>query len=393
MSERMDNDSDRTNLSYVLHHMGEENLPLNAVSPPIFQTSIFCFPSFGEFRDAITDEVNRSLYTRGNNPTVMLAEEKIAALEGGERAKLVSAGTAAISHAVMAFVKAGDHVVCVEDAYSWTKTLLTSYLTRFGVSATFVEGTDLDGIIAATRPETKVIYLESPTTFTFKLQDLDGVAAFARSRGIKTVIDNTWATPIFCNPIARGIDLVVHSGSKYLGGASDIIAGAVVGSKADIDLIQKQEFLQLGTVADPIMAWLMLRGMRTLHVRMKAHYEGALAVARYLEGHPKVESVLYPMLDSFAQRDLARKLFRGGSGLFSLRLKTPKLETVVRFTDALRLFKRAVSWGGYESLVFPDAVRYAGPPPEDRIPLVRLHIGLETSDDLIQDLDRALELA
>lgn len=383
---------DQPSLSYVLHHMGEEELPLNAVSPPIFQTSIFCFPSFGDFRDAITDEVNRSLYTRGNNPTVQLAEEKLAALEGGERAKLVSAGTAAISHAVMAFVSAGDHVVCVEDAYSWTKTLLTSYLPRFGVSATFVEGTDLDQIVAAVRPETKLIYLESPTTFTFKLQDLDAVAAFARSRGIRTVIDNTWATPIFCNPLAHGIDLVVHSGSKYLGGASDIIAGVIVGTKADIDLIQKQEFLQLGTVADPFMAWLMLRGLRTLHVRMAAHYEGALAVARYLEGHPKVEGVLYPMLDSYSQRDLARSLFRGGSGLFSFRLKTRALDRVVAFTDALRLFKRAVSWGGYESLVFPDAVRYTGDVPQDRVGLVRLHIGLETSADLIQDLDRALEL-
>lgn len=388
----MSDDGDKNDLSYILHHMGEEALPLNAVSPPIFQTSIFCFPTFGAFRDALADETNRSTYTRGNNPTVMLAEEKLAALEGGERAKLVSAGSAAISHAVMAFVKAGDHVVCVEDAYSWTKTLLSSYLPRFGVAATFVEGTDSSEIIAAVRPETKLIYLESPTTFTFKLQDLDGVAAFARSRGIKTAIDNTWATPIFCNPIARGIDLVIHSGSKYLGGASDIIAGAVVGSKADIDLIQKQEFMQLGTVADPFMAWLLLRGMRTLHVRMKAHYEGALAVARHLEAHPKVESVLYPMLDSYAQRDLARKLFRGGSGLFSFRLKSRKLESVVRFTDALRLFKRAVSWGGYESLVFPDAVRYPFTPPEDRLPLVRLHIGLERPEDLIDDLDRALAL-
>ncbi len=383
---------DRKNLSWILHHMGEEALPEGAVSPPIYQTSIFCFPDFAHFRDAINDEVNHSLYTRGNNPTVSLAEEKIAALEGGERAKLVSAGVAAISHAVMAFVEAGDHVVCVEDAYSWTKTLLSSYLPRFGVKATFVEGCDPEEIFRAVRPETKVIYLESPTTFTFKLQDLDAVAAFARKRGIKTVIDNTWATPIFCNPIAHGIDLVVHSGSKYLGGASDIIAGAIVGSKADVDLIQKKEFLQLGTVPDPMMAWLLMRGMRTLHIRMNAHYEGTLAVARHLEKHPKVASVLYPMLDSFAQAPLARKLFTGGSGLFSLRLGTDRVAEVARFTDSLTLFKRAVSWGGYESLVFPDAVRYPdiASVPADRAGLVRLHIGLENPADLIEDLDRAL---
>ncbi len=385
---------ERQSLSYILHHMDEDALPGNAVSPPIFQTSIFCFSSFREFRDAITDEVNHSLYTRGNNPTVMLAEEKLAALEGGERAKLVSSGVAAISHAIMAFVQAGDHVVCVEDAYSWTKVLLASYLPRFGVTATFVDGRDTEEIQHAVRPETKLIYLESPTTFTFKLQDIGAVASFARSRGIKTVIDNTWATPIFCNPLALGIDLVVHSGSKYLGGASDIIAGVIVGSRQDIDRIQKQEFLQIGTVADPMMAWLLLRGLRTLHVRMKTHYEGALEVARYLEGHPKVASVMYPMLDSYPQADLAKRLFTGGSGLFSFRLKSGSLENVVKFTDALRLFKRAVSWGGYESLVFPDAVRYVDPEKEapDRIGLIRLHIGLEEPEDLKKDLDRALEL-
>lgn len=383
-----------SNLSYVLHHMGEDSLSEGAVSPPIYQTSIFCFPSFNRFRDAITDEVNKSVYTRGNNPTVMLVEGKIAALEGGERAKIVSSGAAAISHSIMAFVKSGDHVVCVEDSYSWTKTLLSNYLPRFGVNATYVEGTDTEEIIRAVRPETKIIYLESPTTLTFKLQDIDAIAIFAKKRGIRTIIDNTWATPIFFNPIQHGIDLVVHSGSKYLGGASDIIAGVIIGSKTDIDLIQKQEFLQLGTVPDPFMAWLMLRGMRTLAIRMKAHYEGTMAVAEHLERHPAIESVLYPMLDSYAQKDLARKLFRGGSGLFSFRLKTKKVNDIVRFVDALQLFKRAVSWGGYESLVFPDAVRYADISmiPDDRINLVRLHIGLEDPVELIEDLDRALAL-
>ena len=176
-------------LSYILHHLHEENLPGNAVSPPIFQTSIFCFPTFEAFQEAINDEVNHSLYTRGNNPTVQLAVEKLAALEGGERAKLVSAGVAAISHAIMAFVKSGDHVVCVEDCYSWTRVLLDSYLKKFGVSVTYVEGTDTAEVFAAVRPETRVIYLESPTTFTFKLQDLPAIAAFAHERGIKTVVD------------------------------------------------------------------------------------------------------------------------------------------------------------------------------------------------------------
>ncbi|MDR0452248.1 MAG: aminotransferase class I/II-fold pyridoxal phosphate-dependent enzyme [Treponema sp.] len=380
---------EQDNLSYILHHMNEDGLPENAVSPPIFQTSIFCFPSFASFQEAITDELNHSLYTRGNNPTVTLAEQKIAALEGGERAKLVSSGVSAIAHSIMAFVRSGDHVVCVEDCYSWTRVLLASYLARFNVSATFVDGTDSDKVIAAFREETRVLYLESPTSLTFKLQDLPVLAGAARQRNIKTIIDNTWATPIFCNPISMGIDLVVHSGSKYLGGASDIIAGAIVGSKDDIDLIRKQEYLQFGTVADPFMAWLMIRGLRTLQIRMKAHYEGAMAVASYLEKHPKVENVLYPMLDSYSQKDLARRLYRGGSGLFSFNLKTRRLEDVIRFVDALKLFKRAVSWGGYESLIFPNAVK-GGNPASAGISLVRLHVGLEAAEDLIGDLDNAL---
>jgi cystathionine beta-lyase/cystathionine gamma-synthase len=292
----------------------------------------------------------------------------------------------------MAFVKAGDHVVCVEDCYSWTRTLLSSYLARFNVQVSFVEGTDTAEVFAALRSETRVIYLESPTSLTFKLQDLNAIAAEARKRNIKTVTDNTWATPIFCNPIKLGIDLVVHSGSKYLGGASDLVAGAIIGSKEDIERIHKQEFLQLGPVPDPFMAWLMLRGLRTLHIRMKAHYEGALAVASFLEGHPKVESVLYPMLPSFKQIGLARSLFSGGSGLFSFQLRTKKLEDVIRFTDTLRLFKRAVSWGGYESLVVPNAILYAKASdiPANRLGLVRLHIGLERPEDLIADIEKAL---
>ncbi|MDR2303967.1 MAG: aminotransferase class I/II-fold pyridoxal phosphate-dependent enzyme [Treponema sp.] len=383
---------DTINTSYILHHMHEDELPLNAVSPPVFQTSIFCFPNCKALGEAMQDDACHSFYSRGNNPTVNLAEEKIAALEGGERAKIVSSGMAAISHAVMAFVKAGDHVVCVEDCYGWTKTLLVSYLARFNVKVSFVEGTDTGEVIAALRPETRVLYLESPTSFTFKLQDLPAIAAEARKRNIKTIMDNTWATPIFCNPIKFGIDLVVHSASKYMSGASDIIAGAVIGSKDDIELIYRQEYLQLGPVPDPLMAWLMLRGLRTLHVRMKAHHEGALAVASFLEGHPGVERVFYPMLPSYTQITLARRLFSGASGLFSFKLRTKKPEEAIRFADTLRLFKRAVSWGGYESLVIPNAICYpnAADIPPDRVGLVRIHIGLERPEDLIADLEKAL---
>lgn len=376
--------------SYILHHLGEDGLPLNAVSPPIFQTSIFCFESFDAFRDALSSEEDHYLYTRGNNPTVNLAEQKLAALEKAEKAKLVSAGVSAISAAIMGFVRSGDHVVCIKDCYSWTKSLLDSYLARFGVEHTFVDGVTAADFEAAIRPNTKIIYLESPTTLTFKLQDIEAIALMAHSRGIKVAIDSTWATPIFMNPIELGVDLVVHSASKYIGGHSDLVAGVIAGSAADVDHIFSTEFQQLGTVPDPMMAWLVLRGLRTLAVRMPVHFANALHIAQLLEGHPAVESVLYPFLPSHPQYALARQQMRGGSGLFSFRLKTRDIASVRTFVDSLKMFKRAVSWGGYESLVYPDAAHYPGDPPEDRVSLIRFHIGLEDREALAVDVQRAL---
>jgi len=379
-----------TDYGYILHHLGEDELPYNAVSPPIFQTSNFCFNSFESFQDAMTARGGRFIYSRGNNPTVNLVEQKIAALEKAPRAKLMSAGVSAIAASVMAFVRTGDHVVCVEDCYKWTRTLLESYLKRFGVEHTFVEGTSLAEFEAAIRPNTRVIFLESPTTFTFKLQDIAGVARLAKSRGIKTVIDSTWASPIFMNPLDYGVDLVVHSVSKYMAGHSDAIAGVIAGNAEDIERIFNTEFRQLGTVPDPLMAWLVLRGLRTLQVRMLAIFERTLHVARHLQEHPAVESVSYPFLESHPQHRLARSQMRGGGGLFSFRLKTRDVAPVKRFTNSLKLFKRAVSWGGYESLVYPNAVRFPSDPPEDRVSLIRLYVGLEDKHALAADLDQAL---
>ncbi|HSB79968.1 MAG TPA: aminotransferase class I/II-fold pyridoxal phosphate-dependent enzyme [Candidatus Methylomirabilis sp.] len=382
--------ADETDYSFILQHLGEDGLPFNAVSPPIFQTSNFCFDSFESFQAGLTAGESHYIYSRGNNPTANLVGQKIAALEKAPRARLVSSGVSAISASIMAFVQTGDHVVCVKDCYSWTRKLLESYLKRFGVEHTFVEGSDPAEFEAAIQPNTRVIYLESPTTFTFKLQDLASVARIARSRGIKTVIDSTWASPIFLNPIDYGIDLVVHSVSKYMGGHSDVIAGAVAGSVEDIERIFATEVRQLGTSPDPLMAWLVLRGLRTLQLRMQSIFEKTLSVARFLQAHPNVEAVLYPFLESHPQYALARSQMRGGGGLFSFRLKTRDIACVKRFIDSFTLFKRAVSWGGYESLVFPDAARYQSNPPPDRISLIRLYIGLEDTQALLADLEQSL---
>ncbi len=382
-----------SNVSEILLHMGERNLPGGAVSPPIFQTSIFCFSSFDEFRNALADETHNFLYSRGNNPTVNLCEEKLAALEHAEKAKLVSSGVAAISCAILSQVQSGDHCVVVQDSYSWTRYMMLTYLKRFNVDVTFVEGTDIEDFEKAIRPNTKVIYLESPATFTFKLQPLREVAELAKSHHIKTIIDNTWATPIFQNPIDFGIDIVVHSASKYFGGNSDIIGGAIMGSAEDIQHIFSTEFLPLGPVPDPLQAWLIMRNLRNLEIRMPVHYRNALGLAEYLESRDDVEAVLYPMLPSFSQYELAKKQLRGGSGLFSFRLKTRDIEKVKKVTDNVKYFKRAVSWGGYESLIDPNATVFAPgkPIPDDRISLIRIHAGIEDLELLKEDLKTALD--
>ena len=381
------------NITDILHHMGEHSLPNHAVAPPIFQTSIFCFDSYDAFHEALEHESEHFIYSRGNNPTVNLCEQKIAALEHTQRAKLVSSGVAAIASSVMAFIQQGDHAVCIRSSYGWANYLFKTYLNRFGVDCTFVDGYTAEEFEQAIRPNTKVIYLESPATFTFTLQPLRQIAELAKKHGIKTVIDNTWATPIFQNPADMGIDLVVHSASKYLGGNSDVVGGVVCGSDEDITRIFNTEFLMQGQVPDPFSAWLILRNLRTLHLRMPVHYRNALGLSEFLEARDDVENVNYPFLSSFPQYELAKEQMRGGSGLFSFRLKTRDLEKVKAITNHVKFFKLAVSWGGYESLFEPTALVYKNGEtiPDDRVSLIRVHAGLEDLDLLKEDLAQALD--
>ncbi len=389
----MTSNGPQPDITEILHHMGEHSLPNNAVAPPIFQTSIFCFDSYEAFHEALMKESEHYIYTRGNNPTVNLCEQKIAALEHTERAKLLSSGVAGISTAVMSLMQQGDHAVCIRSAYSWARYMFNTYLARFGIETTFVEGNTIEEFEQAIRPNTKVIYLESPATFTFTLQPLRQVAELAKKHGIKTIIDNTWATPLFQNPADMGIDLVVHSASKYLGGNSDVVGGVVCGSDEDIIRIFNTEFMMQGQVPDPFSAWLILRNLRTLHLRMPVHYRNALGLAEWLEARDDVECVNYPLLPSFPQYELAKEQMRGGSGLFSFRLKTRDLEKVKAVTNRLKYFKLAVSWGGYESLFEPTALVYKNDEeiPDDRISLIRVHAGLEDLDLLKNDLGQALD--
>lgn len=360
-----------------------------AVAPPIYETSLFTFPTFEAAQAAFRGD-GAYIYTRGWNPTVRIAEQKIAALEGGEACKVFASGMAAVSSALLRCLRQGDHVVAVRSLYSVTRRFLVEFAPRFGITHTFVEGRDVDEIARAIRANTKVLYLESPTSLMFELQDLRACADLARRRGIVTIIDNSWATPVFQRPIELGIDIVVHSASKYLSGHSDVVAGALIASRRIVDEIFHHEHAILGGNIGPFEAWLLVRGLRTLPVRMPVHQAGAMAVARFLAAHPRVRAVHYPGLEDHPQHELGRRQMSGTSGLLSLELDAG-LDGARAFTNALRLFAIGVSWGGYESLVLPVAVTdvdaSAGGYPTG---LIRLHIGLEEPAALIEDLDRAL---
>ncbi|GIV32342.1 MAG: cystathionine gamma-synthase [Saprospiraceae bacterium] len=382
-------------LSEILIHLAEDRQQYEgAVSPPIYQTSNFAFDNVEAFRQAIGDEWNHHIYTRGNNPTVEILRKKLAALEGAEDALVFPSGAAATAMTVLSLVKAGQHVLCVEKPYSWTKTLVAELLPRFGIEYDFVDGTDTTAIEAAVRPNTALLYLESPNSMTFELQDLEACAQLARRHGFLTLIDNSNCTPLFQQPIRMGIDLVMHTGTKYLNGHSDVVCGVVCARRELIEQIFHRGYMTMGNIVSPHDAWLILRGLRTLELRLRRSYESALTVARWLEAHPRVERVLFPMLPSFPQYELARRQMSGCAGLVSFYLKNADVKQTVRFANSLERFLLAVSWGGHESLVMPMAAFYDLPGhAQPQLPpnLIRLYIGLEDPQWLIEDIARALD--
>jgi cystathionine beta-lyase len=381
---------------HIVTHLGDEYERFHgAVVPPIYQNSLFVFENFDQLTEAMKDEQSSYLYWRGTNPTVEIVEKKLAALEKGEKCKLFSSGMAAISSAILTFLKADDHVLSVSNIYGPTTKFFT-YIEKFGISHTNTLNTDLEAIEALIRPNTKVIYLESPTTMSFKLVDLKAIAALAKQRGIKTIIDNTWATPIFQNPITYGIDIVVHSVSKYLGGHSDLVGGALITSKEIMDQLFYHEYQLLGGVMPPYEAWLLMRGLRTLPIRMKAHQESGLKIASFLEEHAAVKKINYPGLPSSPDYELGKQQLKGYSGLLSFELKNNQFESVRNVINSLKQFQIGVSWGGFESLVISPNYGYnveqlvnSGMDPG----LIRISVGLENVDELLEDLDTALKLA
>ena len=367
----------------------DDRQPYDAVVPPIVQSSLFTFPTFEELEATFKGEKVRPIYSRGLNPTVQQLETKLAALEATDEAIGFASGMAAISSTVMSFVKPGERMVCVRHIYPDAYRLFETLLRRWNIGVTYVDGTDV-GSIDAALPGATLFYIESPTSWMMQALDIAALAALARKHHVLSIVDNSWASPVFQQPITLGVDLVVHSASKYIGGHSDTVAGVVAGRAKLIADIRSTTCPYLGGKLSPFEAWLLLRGLRTLPVRMRAHEASAMTIAGRLGEHPHVTAVHHPGLSKRLPRGL-----HGTSGLFSFVLGNGV--DIPTFCNQLRIFKMGVSWGGHESLVMPalvTRVQAAGPNSavDFGVPerVVRLHIGLEGVDALWDDLNAAI---
>ena len=363
-----------------------------AVVPPIFQTSLFTFADYDDMIASYRGEKVRPIYTRGMNPTVRMFEEMLARLEGAEDALGFASGMAAISSAVLSFVEPGDRIVAVRHVYPDAFRLFGTILKKLRVEVTYVDGRDEEEVARAL-PGAKLFYMESPTSWVMEAHDVGSLAALARRHGVVTMIDNSWASPIFQQPIKLGVDLVIHSASKYLGGHSDVVSGVVAGSKELIGRIKAEAYPYLGAKMSPFDAWLLIRGLRTLPIRMKAHEASALEIARRLQDHALVEQVCHPGLANRLPDGL-----NGTSGLFSFIFREGV--DIRAFADRLALFKLGVSWGGHESLVVPGEVvlqQKAQPNSAHAFGIdarsVRLHVGLEGTEALWGDIEAAIAAA
>jgi methionine-gamma-lyase len=377
-------------------HAGKGENRTHAVTPPIWQTTTFAADSSEHFAEIATAIRPAEFYTRYGNPTHKEVEATIVALEGGGAALLTSSGMGAIFTALMSTLNAGDHVVAQTNHYAGAMTLLAEMPKRFGVEVTLVDQTKTEQFAGAVRPNTRVIYAESPTNPLMQITDLRAVAELARGRGITTVVDNTFATPVNQRPLEFGIDAVVHSATKYLGGHSDVTAGVIVSSREFVDRAWHFSLLA-GSILSPFDGWLLLRGLRTLGLRIERHNANALAVARFLEQHPKVERVLYPGLDSHPQHELASTQMSGFTGMLSVELRGG-FEEAERFISSLRLATYAASLGGHETLIVHPSAMWSGyMTAEERRArglsdsLVRISVGIEDERDLIEDFARALD--
>lgn len=382
-------------LSYIINELGEDRAAYyNAIAPPIVQASNFAFDTVDALAKAFEDEMGGYVYSRGLNPTVDILRKKLAALDGAEDCLVFNSGAAAIFAGVLANVSAGDHIVSVAKPYTWAQKMFDVILPRFGVSTSYVAGTELSQWQEATRPNTRFYYLESPNSWNFVLQPLAEVAAFARSREIVTLIDNSYCTPIYQPVISLGIDLAMQTATKYISGHSDTLGGVLSGSHARMKKIFDSEYLNIGSGIQPFNAWLLLRGLRTLPQRLDHVFRSTTEVWSALKADSHVESILFPFDPDFPQYELARRQMKNAGGLLTLTLAVTRRDQIVRFAESLRHIRMAVSWGGHESLIIPKCAGFPAADFDPRIPehrMVRLYVGLEDPKYLIDDLLQALQ--
>ena len=380
-------------ISQIINELGEdrENY-FNAVAPPIMQTSNFAFKKVADLHKAFEDEMGGYLYSRGLNPTVDILRKKLAALDGAEDCLVFNNGAAAIFAGIFANVKSGDHIVSVAKPYTWVQKMFDVILPRFGVTTTYIDGTKIENWEKANQANTTFYYLESPNSWDYALQPIKEVAVLAKSKGITTLIDNSYCTPLYQKPVEMGIDMAMQTATKYIGGHSDTLGGVLCGTHARMKKIFDSEYLNIGSGIQPFNAWLLIRGLRTLPARIERITKTTAEVVMYVKGHPKVESVLFPFDESFPQYQLAKQQMKGACGLFTFVLKDDRMGSIVKFCESLQHIMMAVSWGGHESLVIPKC---AGLKSGDFDPAIREHryirmyVGLEDAQYLIADLEHA----
>ena len=378
----------------ITSHYGEEyEKYYNAIVPPIFMNSLNVFEQIDDYFNAKVHDKHTYVYGRVQNPTVRILEDKVTALEHGVAAFAFGSGMAAATTAVLSVVKTGDNIVCLRNAYGPLKNFVENYCpAHLGTSLTYVKGNEIAEFEEAITDNTSLVILESPSSVVFSLQDIEAVCNIAHEHGAKVYIDNSFCTPIFSTPLDMGVDIVMHTASKYMGGHSDIIGGilAVRDEELANTIVTNRELF--GGIIGPMEAWLILRGLRTLAVRVKAHEETAMKVANYLENHPKVDKVYYPGLKSHPQYELAQKQQKGNTGLMTFEIKGSTADAK-KVINSLQVFKIGVSWGGFESLACMPHMRcdeqtcdWLGGGQH----LIRIHCGLEGADALIADLEQAL---
>lgn len=381
----------------AIHGGQKGNHPSNALNPPIFQTSTFVFDSIEHANQVMSFESDDYVYTRGNNPTLRLFEDKMAELENGAGAVAFASGMAAISSTIFSLLKPDETIIVHKTLYGSTYSVVTELLPRYKMKYKIVDLTNLDELEKSIDENVKLIYFETPSNPDLSIIDIKKVSRIAKEKGIKVVVDNTFASPYFQNPLDLGADVVVHSATKYICGHGDVVGGVAIAN--DLDYIMSLKFnymCEFGGVMSPFNAWLLLRGLKTLGVRMREHEKNAIEVANFLNGHEKIERVMYPGLGDFKGHTIAKEQMRGFGAMISFEVKGG-IKAASKFVDSLKLAQIAVSLGDCETLVqLPAAITHRGYPREKLSEfgltesMVRISVGLEDYRDIIQDLEQAL---